>query len=413
MRPQIFKKVAYYFIVLQFILFYNPLFAQWTILNNTGASTSVWFKDIFCTDNNICYIVGWGGTVYKTIDGGNSWQLINNGIDVSGTYKNIYCLDSLKCWITGGSAKIYKTQDGGNLWQPTNVPFLFSLGDGAVFMVNDTIGYTGSNGGGYYLKTTDGFNWSWEDVLISGIGFSSAYFFNENIGLGVGYGPTIYKTINGGNNWSYVYTNSNTSGSINDIICVNDSICFACGDNGLIVRTFDQGANWDSLYSGLTGTLHSISCINQDTCYISAVAGWIIKTIDGGNTWNNDSSNVSKNLFSIFSTSPTVAYAVGASATVIKKGETTGVKSINILHPFIGIYPNPFSDKTVIYYVPSKKIFNPVFELYDIAGRKLLKLNLLPGKNILTRNNLSSGFYLYQLKDKELNILTTGKIIIN
>ena len=54
----------------------------------------------------------------------------------------------------------------------------------------------------------------------------------------------IYLTSDGGANWNAVY--SNTDLSLYDILFVNDSVGYCCGEDMLILRTSDKGLHWVS-----------------------------------------------------------------------------------------------------------------------------------------------------------------------
>ena len=63
------------------------------------------------------YILGDGGTILKTTDGGATWQVQPS----PGTSLNAFkFLDTGEGWVAADSGKIFKTVDGGNTWLSQN-----------------------------------------------------------------------------------------------------------------------------------------------------------------------------------------------------------------------------------------------------------------------------------------------------
>ena len=73
-------------------------------------------------------------------------------------------------------------------------------------------------------------------------------------------------------------------------------------------------------------------------------------------------------------------------------------------------YPNPFSETTTLEIKNGKKQYYDL-KIYDLFGREVRKYEIRNQKTEILRNNLSSGMYFYQVKDKE-QIIGTGKLIV-
>ncbi len=63
------------------------------------------------------YVVG-EGNIYRTTDGGATWEAQSVGTDI--IWNNVYCIDEQTVAVCGTSGKIYQTYDGGNTWHWTN-----------------------------------------------------------------------------------------------------------------------------------------------------------------------------------------------------------------------------------------------------------------------------------------------------
>ena len=65
-------------------------------------------------DAAIGWIVGMGGTIAKTIDGGLTWTLQSSGTD--GWLSAIDFISADRGWIVGENATILFTDNGGQTW---------------------------------------------------------------------------------------------------------------------------------------------------------------------------------------------------------------------------------------------------------------------------------------------------------
>ncbi len=141
-------------------------FSQYPYWDTISMDPSVMFSDLcVLPDGQHGWVVGYGGVIYATTDGGQSWQQQS-----SGTNRKLYrvhFVNSLTGWITGG-------------WQ-----------DGSSFLV---------------LKTTDGGN-SWQDLSFGSTCYSclDIYFSDEQNGWICGHDiqldPHIHHTTDGGLTW--------------------------------------------------------------------------------------------------------------------------------------------------------------------------------------------------------------------
>lgn len=74
----------------------------------------------------------------------------------------------------------------------------------------------------------------------------------------------------------------------------------------------------------------------------------------------------------------------------------------------IKVYPNPFENSVNIEY-ESKNKDGHIFILYDISGKEIIHKETEPGKTKINFRDLTSGFYIYQLKSPEQTY--SGKLI--
>ncbi|MCW8813865.1 MAG: YCF48-related protein [Ignavibacteriaceae bacterium] len=195
-------------------------------------------------DYDTGYAIGSAYEILKTTNGGDSWesQFYSDTLDL---YSCFFINNSLG-WAIGSSI-ILKTTNGGTDWFFQDCPVKNQLN--SVYFINDSTGWIG---GGYYydngviLKTTDGGE-NWIVQVIGDWGsYESIYFINENIGFSINnvrneYGQ-IAKTTDGGLNWEIKY--SEHIAYLNCISFTNNGIACAVGDDGMILKTTDEGEEW-------------------------------------------------------------------------------------------------------------------------------------------------------------------------
>lgn len=87
-----------------------------------------------------------------------------------------------------------------------------------------------------------------------------------------------YDTQNGINSWRFSSEtiNSATPTYVHDAAFVDSRMGYIVGENGQIYRTLDGGDNWSSIYAGTTN-LESIALIDMEIAYVVGADGLILK----------------------------------------------------------------------------------------------------------------------------------------
>ena len=250
---------------------------------------------------------------------------------------------TLLAGFSGGG--IFKTTDGGINWRPVfdDQPEL-SIGDITYDPSNPNIVYAGTgdpnvpsvvfNGNGIYKSTDAGETWAYLGLGLQGIiskvlidpGNSQTLFaavmgnpYVRDVQRG------IYKSTDGGANWTKVLFVSNQAGA-SDLVMnpANPQILYASfwdrirnnqesviyGTHAKVYKTTDGGTTWTQLSGGLpTGVMGrtglAISPQNPEKLYaiyvdsLSTVGG-LFKTTDGGQNWTQMNTNAIDDAFSDF-----------------------------------------------------------------------------------------------------------------
>ena len=98
----------------------------------------------------------------------------------------------------------------------------------------------------------------------------------------------------------------------------SDSLIILVGTRGIIVRSLDDGATFDSLNTGITTDLYGVSFYDMMHGIAVGAFGTIIYTSDGGDTWNNGTSNTTLQLNTVSFTGLDTAYAFGGDGIVLE-----------------------------------------------------------------------------------------------
>ena len=280
------------------------------LINNLNESINTWISresgisdnllSIDFIDNNIGYVCGVGGKIFKTTNGGITFNQQN-----SGSIENLYSMDFIdknNGFAVGDNNTLLKTNDGGINWSKITLPFSSNFRH--IHFENVFIGYL--SGGGSIFKTSDG-GTTWLNYNFGGNeNIYDISFFDNKSGLICGYNilnnvAVIKKTNDGGISWKNQKIIDSQSAILNSIAMVNKSTAYLIANkfgsnSSKFYKTINGGTNWFEIYSNPNNSFLKLSFVDSNIGYAVGGnfpnnTGLILKTIDGGNTWNNLSKN--------------------------------------------------------------------------------------------------------------------------
>ena len=231
-------------------------------------------------NNSNGILVGDGGAILATNDGGTTYSFITSPSIPSIAFNDIKFSNSSNGYIIGNYGYVLRTTDSGNSWFVLN-------GNGTTntindsFFFNDEIGFACGENGTIIKTDNGGTTWIAQSGGAILDDWKSIYFIDQNNGWVAGNSGRLRYTTNGGISWN---NKSSSGGDLNDLCFVNSSKGFAVGYYGTILKTTDSGNNWNKITGIPSEILYSIHFINENEGWISGT-GIVLKTIDGGETW--------------------------------------------------------------------------------------------------------------------------------
>jgi photosystem II stability/assembly factor-like uncharacterized protein len=386
-----------------FLLFYfwgsNMVYSQWQI-QPSGTNATLYSVRFI---GNTGFIVGSGGTVLKTTNGGATWvnKSIPDGIELYSLFFN----NPDTVMVAGFTNSFYRSTDGGASW---NFQWL-GQSDGLLsmnfptkdtgYMVGDWIALDSND----IKKTTNG-GVSWTNIITQiNQNNQSIYFTDANTGYVAGDAGNLYKTQNGGINWSLLQS---FYYSIWDIFFPTKLVGYVVGDGSLISYTKDGGATWkwpQTVPSG-TGLLTSIWLPDTIHGYIVGENGLILKTSNGGNDWNSQYSGTSRALYSVCFSDSLTGYIVGENGIILKTnngGGPVGINEKEYDNNGLKFYPNPASNTLTLSFYGDTKDLKEVF-IENINGIIEFEHQTNNNKLIINIESLSAGVHVIFYKSKDL-----------
>ena len=311
-------------------------------LNTGGRITDV---EIPLNDANTYYVGTASGGIFKTIDGGATFnpifddqEILSIGdMQLSKTNPNTIWVGTGEVNAGGGSLAydgdgVYRSTDGGMSWEPRGLPNVGSVGKVLIDPNDDNTIFVGAMGPlfkndpnrGVY-KTTDG-GASWNQVLFisdktgiidmaihptnGAIVYAAAWQRERrpNNRIYGGEESGLYKSIDGGLTWTQMTSGLPSQGAQKGRISItisesNPAVLYARYADALgniqgVYRSADGGESWETRNSSqLTNVgFHwwfrgiYVDPTNEDIIY--NVDFRVQKSTDGGQSWSNSFSNV-------------------------------------------------------------------------------------------------------------------------
>ncbi|MBN2697968.1 MAG: fibronectin type III domain-containing protein [Bacteroidales bacterium] len=247
------------------------------------------------------YIMGEYG-ILKTGDGGETWHEVYDTDEKIG-FSSLIKFDESNLNAFGDRGRILVSGDGGETWKEKEVYTSFwrlDFASDSVVYASDYI-YNGSSYDSPVFKSRNGGkNWSVVDTIMNAAVYDIS-FTDSLSGYLVDYFGNVFKTKNGGMEWN----SSNLGIYTYCIEMIDDHTGFIGGRNGAIFKTTDDWATWENVNNtGKTTYIADIAFADHLNGVACGQSGTLLTTRDGGNSWTDVPALTTANLERIDYTDP-------------------------------------------------------------------------------------------------------------
>jgi photosystem II stability/assembly factor-like uncharacterized protein len=272
----------------------------------------------------------WSGVVYKSVNGGGTWTAVLSNVGGSSQQDwaydlAIHPLDTNALYAATHEHGAYRSLDYGATWAAAN--------SGVTDLTGRTIepapntAYPGTvylgvfHQTGLFKSLNGGTNWSLYDQDLSGVRIYKLSIDpnNPSILYLATFDDGVMRSTNAGVNWSHAGMDGEII--LDVVVHPGNSNILLSGtlDNGLW-RSTNSGATWVHSQAGLNASSVSSIVVQQgdsQALFASLSPGWVARSSDGGATWSDFHTGIADKYVTALVSHPTetlVLYALSESA---------------------------------------------------------------------------------------------------
>ena len=293
----------------------------------TGIATGVTvnLQQVRLLDANTVFI-GAGCLLRRSDDGGTTFKRIlatSSERSCPATVTSFYFTTPLVGYVLLSDGTVQRTDDGGQSFQQrTAVPGTAATGASPaappsdIWFISDTTGFATS--GGAIYKTTDGGN-SWTPVFTGGARLHSFFFASTLVGYAAGDAKTILKTVDGGTTWSaQTVPGDAPAADVTKIRCASTTRCLASTAQGdQLLRTDDGGNTWTSIKAS-TNRIFAAAFNTTSAATAVGQSGATVISANGGENWAPVGSVLTASLTRLRATSSRAVFATGDNGNLAR-----------------------------------------------------------------------------------------------
>ena len=394
-------------------------------------------EDVFFINANTGWVVNLAGEVWRTTDGGDSWQMQELQPEIGfPNFRSVGFADATHGWAgTLDTDLLFATSDGGATWRKVvNIPDPKPAGVCGLAVVDNQVIYGAGrfDGPARVIKSIDGgASWRTIDMASLANALIDIYFFTQDTGFVVGGTSgamplegraTVLSTFDGGNTWQRRHSSTRRREWGWKLFFPTRRTGFVSietqGDNSYCLKTTNGGLTWEELLVvNASGGAQAIGFATEDLGWIGG-RGQPRQSIDGGMSWGAVGF-LDERINRIRMLSDTLGYAVGHTVYKYSRDSEVAVaepRSQSLLSDFAlkQNYPNPFNPSTNISFRIARHA-HVELKIFDLAGNTMRilvdrQMNVGEYQVSFEAFNLPSGIYFYRLTVGEF--VRTRKMVL-
>ena len=283
--------------------------------------------DVAFVDPEQGWAVGDRGAIWHTTDGGKNWLRQKSGVDVA--LHGVCFANRQLGWAVGGSTQPYlhtsqavvlRTTDGGQTWK-RELALLPALERVKFFDADHGVAWgRGAGGDPLGVSASDDSGHNWRPVAV---GPQSAWwggdFVSQHTGTVVGPGGNVVRITSGE---AMPISLDDAGRNVRDIKFSAGATGWAVGEEGLILRTDNGGADWQSV-DILPAEVNA--AVDWQTISVQGTHVWIagspgtvvLHSPDAGESWQGFATGCNTPLKRITFVDETHGWAVGDFGTIL------------------------------------------------------------------------------------------------
>lgn len=339
------------------------------------------FDVVACKPGTNCQTVflGRDEQVFRSTNGGQDWTQISVNCDDPREFNFV---DDQVIVLSHSNQSLFRSTDSGDTWNEIPLEYNYR---GEAHFPTATVGYIFQQSGGPLLKSTDA-GATWDSIYQFE---ASAYYgdwLDENIGFLYDQNRHIFKTTDGGNNWTLV-TDTGVPSNLRHLVALSETELVAYVFASSIFRSTDGGVTWvnnttigegqfglrfagihnngndfwisswgtEILYStdglqtatsqfpGLRPSFEGVAFPSNEIGYVLQERMGMFKTTDGGDTWTqltNDFFTVSRDFLVLDEETVIIPYNSSGPQITEDGGQT-----------WAPLFPEDIQDTTYVFHI--------------------------------------------------------------
>jgi len=188
--------------------------------------------------------------------------------------------------------------------------------------------------------------------------------------------------------WDTIYQTTQT---ISDIVFDEVNTGYAILNPGMIIKTTDGGNNWDTIFNMTDKILNKIDVVNEEIVFACGNNGVVLRTINGGTVWTQDTFPSTVNLNQIIMFDIENGYAT--CHNIVYRLKSPNPPDTNTVKKVV-MWPNPTNGKLNM---KALSMINSI-EIVDLGG-KVVYTEAIQEKDIIFKYFPNvQGFYFVRVK---------------